>query len=142
MLHARLFATPWTVASQASLSMEFPRQEYWSELPFHNPGDLSDPGIEPRSPVSLILAGRFFTTEPSRKPLLSLAHNCVASFAYSLKHGLRPASGLENVEIIYISYPETAQSTEHSLSFSPLLPNAERGSADCSKPLDSSEFTW
>ena len=43
--------TPWTVAHQAPLSMAFPRQEYWSGLPFPSPGDLSDPGIEPRSPV-------------------------------------------------------------------------------------------
>ena len=41
----RLFATPWTVARQAPPSMEFPRQEYWSELPFPSPGGLPDPGI-------------------------------------------------------------------------------------------------
>ena len=46
-----LFATPWTVAYQAPLSMEFSRQEYWSALPFPSPGDLPNPGIEPRSPV-------------------------------------------------------------------------------------------
>ena len=46
------FATPWTVALQAPLSMGFPRQEYWSGLPFPSPGDLPDPGIEPRSPVT------------------------------------------------------------------------------------------
>ena len=46
-----LFATPWTVACQAPLSMEFSRQEYWSALPFPSPGDLPNPGIEPRSPV-------------------------------------------------------------------------------------------
>ena len=39
------------VAHQTPLSMEFSRQEYWSELPFSSPGDLSDPGIKPRSPV-------------------------------------------------------------------------------------------
>ena len=49
------FVTPWAVAchgsrSQAPLSMEFSRQEYWSELPFPSPGDLPDPGIELRSP--------------------------------------------------------------------------------------------
>ena len=48
--HVRLFATPWTVACQAPLSMGFSRQEYWSGLPFPSPGDLSDSGIEPRSP--------------------------------------------------------------------------------------------
>ena len=59
----QLFGTPWTVARQAPLSMEFSRQEYWSRLPFPSPGDLSDPGIEPAFPESLAMAGRFFTTE-------------------------------------------------------------------------------
>ena len=59
-----LFATPWIVAHQAPLSMGFSRQEYWSGLPFPSPQDLPDPGIELRSPVSLALAGGFFTTEP------------------------------------------------------------------------------
>ena len=53
--------TPWTVAHQASLSMGFSRQEYWSGLPFPSPEDLPDPGIKLTSPA---LAGRFFTTEP------------------------------------------------------------------------------
>ena len=44
-------ATPWTVACQASLSMGFSRQEYWSGLPFPSPGALPDPGIESRSPA-------------------------------------------------------------------------------------------
>ena len=44
-------ATPWTVARQVPLSMGFSRQEYWSRLPFPSPGDLPDPGIEPRSPA-------------------------------------------------------------------------------------------
>ena len=46
----RLFAVPWTVAYQAPPVMEFSRQEYWSGLPFLSPGDLPDPGIEPRFP--------------------------------------------------------------------------------------------
>ena len=50
--HVWLFATPWTVACQAPLYMEFSRQEYWNGSPFPSPGDLSDPGIEPTSPVS------------------------------------------------------------------------------------------
>ena len=49
--HIQLFATPWSVASQASLSMEFSRQEYWSGWPFPSPGYLPDPRIEPRSPA-------------------------------------------------------------------------------------------
>ena len=60
--HARLFATPWRVTCQAPLSMGFPRQEYWSGLPFPSPGDLPNPGIEPTSLRSPALAGRFFTT--------------------------------------------------------------------------------
>ena len=52
--------TPWTVAHQAPLRMGFPGQEYWSGLPFPSPGDLPNPGIEPKSPA---LAGSFFTTE-------------------------------------------------------------------------------
>ena len=46
-----LFATPWTVASQAPPSLGFSRQEYWSGLPFPSPGDLPNPGIKPGSPV-------------------------------------------------------------------------------------------
>ena len=48
--------------------MEFPRQEYWSELPFPTPGALPDPGIEPTSPVSPALAGGLFITESLGKP--------------------------------------------------------------------------
>ena len=47
----RLFATPWTVGYQAPPSLGFSRQEYWSGLPFPSPGELPDPGIEPRSPT-------------------------------------------------------------------------------------------
>ena len=47
----RLFATPWTVARQAPLSVGFSRREYWSGLPFTSPGDLPDPGVEPGSSV-------------------------------------------------------------------------------------------
>ena len=59
------FATPWTVAHQAPLSLGFPRQEYWSGLSFPFLGDLPDPGTEPISPA---LVGGFFTTEPQGKP--------------------------------------------------------------------------
>ena len=47
----RLFATPWTAACQAPLSMGFSRLEYWSALPFPSPGDLPNLGIEPESPA-------------------------------------------------------------------------------------------
>ena len=65
----RLFATPWTAAHQAPLSMGFSRQEHWSELSFPSPGDLPDPGTELLSPASPALAGGFLTTEPPGKPL-------------------------------------------------------------------------
>ena len=58
----RLFATLWSVARQASLSMGFSTQEYWSGLPRSPPGNLPNPGIEPSSLMSPALAGRFFTT--------------------------------------------------------------------------------
>ena len=57
--HVQLFATPWTVAHQISLSMGFPRQEYWSGLPFPSPRPRN------QKPTSPSLADRFFTTEPS-----------------------------------------------------------------------------
>ena len=60
------FVTPWTVARQAPLSMEFPRQAYYSGLPFHSPGDLPDQGIEPMAPASPTLASGFFTTRKSK----------------------------------------------------------------------------
>ena len=56
--------TLWAIAHQASLSMGFPRQKYWSGLPFSSPGDLPDPGIEPELPA---LADGFFTLEPLEK---------------------------------------------------------------------------
>ena len=70
--HVRLFATPWTVAHLAPLSVGFSRQEYWSGLPFPSSGDLPDPVIEPKSPVSPGLADGFFTYAPPEKPLESL----------------------------------------------------------------------
>ena len=56
----QLFVTPWTVAHQTPLPMEFSRQEYWSELPFPIPGDLLDPGLRPVPFAFPVLAGRFF----------------------------------------------------------------------------------
>ena len=58
------------VGCQASLSMEFSRQKYWSRLPFPSAGDLPDPGTGPMSPASPALAGGLLTTVPPRKPHL------------------------------------------------------------------------
>ena len=68
--HVQLFVTAWTSACRVPRSLGFPRQEYWSELPFPPPGDLSDPGIEP---VSLALVGGFFTTSDTWKVTLARA---------------------------------------------------------------------
>ena len=61
----RFFATPWTVAFQAPLSMGFFRQQYWSGLPFPSPGDLPNPGIKPRFPA---LEADSLPCEQSGKP--------------------------------------------------------------------------
>ena len=67
----RLFVAPWTVGHQAPLSMEFPRQEYWSGLPLPPPGDLPDPGIEPGSPALQVDS---LPSEPPRNPIY---HNTI-----------------------------------------------------------------
>ena len=60
------FQTLWTVICQAPLSIGFPKQEFWSGLPFSSPGYLPDTGIKPTSHA---LAGELFTTEPSGKSI-------------------------------------------------------------------------
>ena len=67
----QLFEAPWTVAHQAPPSMGFSRQEYWSGLPFPSPGDLPDPGIEPRSPA---LQADALTSEPPGKPITAIKY--------------------------------------------------------------------
>ena len=68
-------ATPWTIGRQAPLFMGFPRQEYWSVLPCPPLGDLPEPGIQPASPVSLALAGGFFTIRATREVVYSLVYS-------------------------------------------------------------------
>ena len=65
LCRVQLFVTSWTVARQAPLSVGFPRQGYWSGLPFPPPGDLPKPGIKLVSPA---MTGIFFTTDPPGKP--------------------------------------------------------------------------
>ena len=73
----QLFATPWTVAHQAPLCMEFSRWEYWNGLPFPNPGHLPNPGIEPTSVASPALGGRFFTIELPGSPVRPRSSSCL-----------------------------------------------------------------
>ena len=65
----QLFATLWTVTHQAPPFMGFSRQEYWSVLPFPSPGDIPDPGMEPRSPA---LQADTLTSELSGKPKMEV----------------------------------------------------------------------
>ena len=77
--HVRLFATPWTVAYQAPLSMGFSGQEYWVGLPFPSPGDLLDPGIEPGSPALQT------DTLPSEPPgsLIDIKDSLILTYAHN-----------------------------------------------------------
>ena len=75
----QLYVTPWTVALQVSLPMEFSREEYWSGLPFPTPRDLLNPGIEPVSLVSSALVGGFFTTG---NPILMLMLMLLSRFSH------------------------------------------------------------
>ena len=72
---------PWTVAHQSPLSTRFPKQEYWSGLPFPPPGDLPDLGIELTSLTAPALADRYFTTEPPGKP--PIFHTYLVQTAHS-----------------------------------------------------------
>ena len=72
-------ATPWTVASQAPLSVGFSQHEYWSGLPFPTPGDLPNPGIKSGSPG---LQADSLSTEAPGKPVYKSAHVYIHPFIY------------------------------------------------------------
>ena len=73
--NVRLIVILWTIAHQASLSLGFSRQEYWSGLPCPPPGDLPNPGTEPVTLLSPALPGRFFTTSTTWEALCILINN-------------------------------------------------------------------
>ena len=75
--HVWLLVTPWTIALQAPLSMEFPRQEYWRGLPCPPPGHLRDPGVEPKSLAASALTYGFFTAQPPGSLACSDAQSCL-----------------------------------------------------------------
>ena len=77
-----LFVIPWTAAHQASLSLEFSKQEYWSGLPFLTSGHLPNPWIKLMSLASLALAGKFFTTVPPGKPNQGSCLSKTENFSY------------------------------------------------------------
>ena len=82
----QLFVTPWTVAHQAPLSMEFSQQEYWSSLAFPTPGDLPYLEIKPLSFGSPVLAGRFFTTRATWETLKAVQNSCYIFQVRSFSH--------------------------------------------------------
>ena len=87
----QLFATPWTVAHQAPLSMEFSRQEYWSELPFPPPGDLPDPGIKPMSLVPPTLTDSLLLSHQGSPPpcvVVNFIFNLTGPWGAQIKHYL------------------------------------------------------
>ena len=113
LIHVRLSVTPWAVAHQAPLSMEFSRQEYWSGLPFPTPGDLPHPGIESKSLASPALVCRFFTTAPPGKPLNSPQFSSVAQSCPTLCNPMnRSTPGLP----VYHQHAEFTQTHVHQVS--------------------------
>ena len=93
------FATPWTVAHQAPLSMEFSRQEYWSGLPFHFPGNLPDPGIG--SWLSHIVSLDCLPSEPPEKPWCVCVCVCVCIHTYAKIHTKIPHTDCFMCKYIY-----------------------------------------
>ena len=87
LLQSRLFATPWTVAYLASLSMGFSWQEYWSGLPCPSPGDLPDPRIKPTAPISPILHMDYLPLSHQVIKYIQIIHTHIHTHTYiSLSH--------------------------------------------------------
>ena len=121
--------TPWTVAHQAPLSMEFSRQEHWDGSPFPPPGDLPNPGIKPMPPTSPALASRFFTTSPKSLVLGSVLFSCSVvsnSFRHNrLQHARLPCPSpsrclikLMSIESVMPSNPSHPLSSPSPPAFS------------------------
>ena len=81
--YVQLFVTLWTVALQVPLSAGFSRQEQWSRWPCRPPGDLPNPGAEPTSLMSPVLAGRFFTTRATWEALNTSIYSYFKSYFYN-----------------------------------------------------------
>ena len=103
----RLFATPWTLAYQAPLSMGFSRQECWSGLPFPSPGDFPDPGIKPGSPA---LQADALLSEPPGKPsrVEIVVLKNIRCFFTILSLGAYVANQVSNVFLICDPYYHTS----------------------------------
>ena len=100
--HVQHFVTPWTVARQTPLSVGVSRQEDWSGLPFHSPGDLPHPGTEPVSPA---LADRFLPAKPAEKPPFFFLLPATNSTKWSIDRKMKT----ERYTSILQSYPALNQ---------------------------------
>ena len=93
-----VFKTLWTIASQAPLTMEFSRQEYWNRLQFPSPGDLPNPGIKLASLVSSALVGGVFTTsatwedQPLNKGTLQIQKSGISNLIETFSNGISSGS--------------------------------------------------
>ena len=100
--HVQLLPTPWTVACQAPLSMEFSRKEYWSRQPFPSPGYLPNPRIEAGSPA--LQAGSLPSELPG-KPIIEVYHNNIMTayvisveFEELYTHSYHPGQDIEHFQ--------------------------------------------
>ena len=109
--HVRLFATLWTAACQAPLSMGFSRQEYWRGLPFSTPGDLPNLEVEPACHMSPALAGRFFTPSATWEAPLKEVE------VYQTSFRIVPVSLSQIISFIQISYAKLGKVVSVNGSF-------------------------
>jgi len=116
--HVWLFETLWIIARQASLSMGFCRQDYWSGLPCPPLGDLPSPGIESAFLMSLALAGRFFTTattwEAQSEDLVQFSHSVESDSLWHL-------SIINSQSLLKLMSIESAMPSNHLILCRPLL---------------------
>ena len=100
-----LLVTSWNVAHEAPLPKGFLRQEHWSELPFPFPSDLPNPGIEPASPVSPALVGRFFYHWATKEALLQIIHGLILGASGVPWTPLSGESHLKNIKYCLCGIP-------------------------------------
>ena len=107
----RLFASQWTAAHQAPLSMRLPRQEYWSWLPFPSPQHLPNPGIKPWTQASPALAGRFFTISATWEAHVHICTQTIEYYSSTKKNVILPIAAtrmdLEGIMLSEISRTKT-----------------------------------
>ena len=124
--HVRLFATPWTVACQASLSMGIHQAIYWSGWPFPSPGDLPNPGMEPRS--SALQADSLVSDSPG-KSLYLCVYVCVCVHTGTYTHFIFRSDQISHSAVFDSLRPHEAQHAR------PPCPSPTTGVHPDSRPL-------